>query len=89
MKTAAKRSGAKKKGDKKMQRTPAKKTAPQKQKKSRKEAKEDIIYAEVKVNCTECGKECRVVVLEGTDMSEYLCQKCSTGDFLDEDDDFG
>ena len=46
-------------------------------------------YVEVKVKCEECGKESRIVVLEGTDTSEWLCPKCSVGDFTEEDDDFG
>ncbi len=54
----------------------------------RKESKDDINYVEVKVKCTECGKEVKIVTFEGSDNSEYLCQKCSTGEFLDDDDDF-
>jgi DNA-directed RNA polymerase subunit RPC12/RpoP len=47
----------------------------------------DINYVEKKVKCAECGKELKIVVLEGTDTSEYLCPKCSVGDTLLGDDD--
>jgi Zn finger protein HypA/HybF involved in hydrogenase expression len=46
-------------------------------------------YVEVKVKCEECGKLSKIVVLEGTDTSEYLCPKCSVGDYADEEEDFG
>jgi hypothetical protein len=68
-----------------------KKTVTQEQKKvqkpQRRESKEDINYVEVTVKCAECGKEVRIVTLEGSDNSEYLCQKCSSGEFLEEDDE--
>ena len=38
-------------------------------------------YIEIKVKCAECGKEIRIITLEGTDTSEFLCPKCSTGEF--------
>ena len=41
----------------------------------------DLNYVEVKVNCAECDKELKIVVLEGEDTSEYLCPKCSSGEF--------
>ncbi len=59
---------------KKMQKTQPKKEA-------------DINYVEVTVNCTECGKEVKIVTLEGSDNSEFLCQKCSSGEFFEEEDE--
>ena len=47
----------------------------------------DLNYTEVKVKCSDCGKELRVVVMEGTDTSDYLCPRCSSGDLFDNDDD--
>ena len=47
----------------------------------------EATYVEEKVTCIECGKELKVVVLEGTDLSDYLCPKCSTGDIAIDDDD--
>jgi Zn finger protein HypA/HybF involved in hydrogenase expression len=44
-------------------------------------------YIEIKVKCTECGKEMKIVTLTGTDTSDYLCPKCSTGDFLADEDE--
>ena len=40
----------------------------------------DINYVEVKVTCTDCGKELKIVTLEGTDTSDYLCPRCSAGE---------
>jgi DNA-directed RNA polymerase alpha subunit len=64
-----------------------KKTETPERKAQKKESREDITYVELTVKCTECGKEVKIVTLEGSDTSEYLCQKCSTGDFLEEDDE--
>lgn len=47
----------------------------------------EATYIEERVKCAECGKEQKIVTLEGTDNSEYLCPKCSTGDFMDDDDE--
>lgn len=47
----------------------------------------DINYIEQKVKCSECGKEVKIVTLEGADNSEYLCPKCSSGEFLDDEDE--
>ncbi|NTV23129.1 MAG: hypothetical protein HGA85_02000 [Nanoarchaeota archaeon] len=44
-------------------------------------------YVEIKLKCTECGKDCKIVTIEGSDNANYLCPKCSTGDFFEEDDD--
>ena len=49
----------------------------------------ELNYVEVKATCVECEQIVKVVVLEGTDMSEYLCPKCSTGEELEDDDDSG
>ena len=46
----------------------------------------DGIYVELKVKCSDCDKEMRVVTMERTDFSDYLCPKCSAGEF-DFDDD--
>jgi len=53
----------------------------------KKEVKKEINYIEVKVKCAECGKEVKIVTLEGTDNSDYLCPKCTTGDFFEDDDE--
>ena len=53
----------------------------------KKEPKKEINYIEVKVKCAECGKEVKIVTLEGTDNSDYLCPKCTTGDFFEDDDE--
>jgi Zn finger protein HypA/HybF involved in hydrogenase expression len=47
----------------------------------------DITYVEVKVICTECGKELKIITLEGTDTTDYLCPKCSSGEFYLEEED--
>ena len=49
----------------------------------------DLNYIEIRVNCAECARESRIVVLEGTDTTEWLCPKCSIGDFGDEEEDIG
>jgi DNA-directed RNA polymerase subunit RPC12/RpoP len=59
----------------------------QKKETPKKANREDINYIEVAVKCAECGKEVRIVTLEGSDNSEYLCQKCSSGEFFEEDDE--
>jgi len=41
----------------------------------------EIEYVELKVKCAECGKEMRLVTVEGTDTSDYLCPQCSAGEF--------
>jgi len=47
----------------------------------------DLNYVEKKARCTECGKEVKIVILDGEDTSEYLCPKCSTGDFFEEEEE--
>jgi Zn finger protein HypA/HybF involved in hydrogenase expression len=47
----------------------------------------DLNYVEARAKCTECGKEVKIVTLEGTDFSEYLCPKCSSGDLFAEDEE--
>ena len=47
----------------------------------------EVNYVEVKAKCVECGQEVKIVVLEGTDTSEYLCPKCSSGEFPADDED--
>jgi len=87
MKKAAKPA---KKQAKEMKHTKKKSTAmvqEKMQKTQRRETKEDINYVELSVRCTECNKEVKIVTLEGSDNSEYLCQKCSSGEFLEEDDE--
>ena len=44
-------------------------------------------YIEVKAICAECNKEVKIVTIEGTDLSDYLCPRCSSGEFADDDDD--
>ena len=41
----------------------------------------ELNYVEHIVKCTDCDKEMKVVALEGTDFSDYLCPKCSAGEF--------
>lgn len=47
----------------------------------------EVNYVEKEVQCVECGKKMKIVTIEGTDNSEYLCPKCSAGDFIEEDDE--
>ncbi|MFH2020876.1 MAG: hypothetical protein ABIJ34_05650 [archaeon] len=46
----------------------------------------ELNYIEVKAKCVECEQLVSVVVIEGTDMSEYLCPKCSSPDGLEDED---
>ena len=41
----------------------------------------DLNFVEVKVNCSECGKELKIVIMEDSDTSDFLCPKCSSGEF--------
>jgi hypothetical protein len=67
----------------------SKETLSVQKKQASKPAVKEISYVELRVKCNECGKESKIVILEGSDTSDYLCPKCSTGDFFEEDDDFG
>ena len=40
------------------------------------------MYTEVIATCVECGKDIKKVVLEGSDISEFLCPKCSMGELI-------
>jgi Zn finger protein HypA/HybF involved in hydrogenase expression len=41
----------------------------------------ELNYVEMKVKCIECERELKIVALEGTDHSDYLCPSCSSGEF--------
>lgn len=47
----------------------------------------EVNYVEEKVICIECGKEMKIVTIEGADNSEYLCPKCSSGEFIEEEEE--
>lgn len=47
---------------------------------------EDGIFVEIIVECIECGSLVKKLVLEGSDMSTFLCPICEMGD-IDFDDD--
>ncbi len=47
----------------------------------------EVNYVEEKVKCAECGRVMKIVTIEGTDNSEYLCPKCSSGDMFEEEDE--
>ena len=38
------------------------------------------MYVEVEAVCAECGKKIRTVVLGGTDVSNFLCPRCESGE---------
>ncbi len=38
------------------------------------------MYVEVEAVCAECEKKIKTVVLEGTDMSNFLCPRCESGE---------
>lgn len=38
------------------------------------------MYVEVEAVCAECGKKIRTIVLEGTDMTNFLCPRCESGE---------
>ena len=45
------------------------------------------MYIEVEADCIECGKKIRTVVVEGTDMSNFLCPRCESGEFVMDSDE--
>lgn len=45
------------------------------------------MYVEVKAKCVECDKEIKTVVLEGTDMSDFLCPQCAMGELVMDSDE--
>ncbi|MEM3374494.1 MAG: hypothetical protein QW757_04225 [Candidatus Woesearchaeota archaeon] len=47
----------------------------------------ELNYVEEEVTCVECGKVMKIVTIEGTDNSEYLCPKCSSGEFVEEEEE--
>lgn len=42
---------------------------------------DELTFVEVKVNCSACGKELKIVKLESSDTSEFLCPRCSSGEY--------
>ena len=58
-------------------------------KKSRKsqKAKEQPMFEEVTYRCPGCGRDVRVVKVSGYDISSMLCQRCSMGGELMEDEE--
>jgi hypothetical protein len=45
-------------------------------------------YQEVKAICENCGREVRVIAYKDTDLTEYLCPKCCSGDaYFEEESD--
>ncbi|MBT3720079.1 hypothetical protein HN789_05045 [archaeon] len=40
------------------------------------------MYTELTATCVECGKDIKTVVMEGSDLIDYLCPRCSSGEFV-------
>lgn len=45
------------------------------------------MYVEVEATCVECGNKIKTVVLEGTDMTNFLCPRCESGEFVMDSDE--
>ena len=45
------------------------------------------MYVEIEAECIECGKKIKTVVLEGTDMSNFLCPQCEKGELVMDSDE--
>ena len=41
-------------------------------------------YVEKTVKCVECEKEFKIVALEDSDDSDFICQRCSFGEIDDD-----
>ncbi|MBN1503126.1 hypothetical protein JW930_06275 [Candidatus Woesearchaeota archaeon] len=49
---------------------------------------DDFSYQEVKVVCSNCGKELKIITYGGFDTADYLCPKCSVGEaYFEEESD--
>ncbi len=50
---------------------------------------ENFDFLEVKAVCSNCGKEVKLITYRDSDLSEYLCPKCTFGEaYFDQDSDF-
>ncbi len=47
----------------------------------------EVDFEEVELVCTICGKPVKQVIYSGYDTSDFVCPKCTSGDFGDDDDD--